>query len=128
MKLYDPEKPLISLHIPKCGGTSFRAVLQHWFGPNLYRHCFYERLTKPPRKYDLEGGMCIHGHFNRKRQIGVSDYYPEVDQFITILRDPFEMTVSRYFYAKGKGATRFRDGHPVEAMQERFADVRAYLR
>jgi hypothetical protein len=128
MKLYNPDKPLISIHVPKCGGTSFRSVLGQWFGPNLYRHCFYERLSKRPRRYDLRGGTCIHGHFNKKRKIGVMDYYPEADQFITIFRDPFEMMMSRYFYAKGKGAGRFRDGKPVESIQERFSDVRAYFR
>jgi len=30
----------------------------------------------------------------------VKDYYPEVDQFITVLRDPFEQALSHYFYVK----------------------------
>jgi sulfotransferase famil protein len=127
MKLYNREKPLISIHVPKCGGTSFRAVLQQWFGPNLYRHYVDERLNQMPCRHQLRAGICIHGHFNKKRNIGVMNYYPEADQFITILRDPFEMAVSRYFYAKGKGANRFRDGRPVGAMRQRFPDVKAYL-
>jgi hypothetical protein len=45
-------------------------------------------------------GVCIHGHFNFRRGFGIKHYYPEVDQFFTILRDPFERQISSYFYAK----------------------------
>ena len=129
MRLYDKEKPLISIHVPKCGGTSFHAVLQQWFGANLHLHYFVGPFREGrPRKYDLQNGTCVHGHFNRWREIGVMDYYPDVDQFITMLRDPFDTAVSYYFYAKGLGANRFRDGKPLPPIQEQFRDLGDYLR
>src|SRR5262249_55070595 len=124
---YNANKPLISIHVPKCGGTSFMALLGKWFGTSLYQHYFDEELNAMPRKHELRSGICIHGHFNRRRKTGVLDYYPVADQFITIVRDPFEMAVARYFYAKGLGDNRFRNGQPARPLQARFSDVGAYL-
>jgi hypothetical protein len=108
MKKYDSKKPLISIHIPKCAGNSFVITLRKWFKENLYLHYFDEKNNKAPQRYNLKAGIlsrkfkkgiCVHGHFNNERNFGVRDYYPEADQFITILRDPLEILQSRYFYS-----------------------------
>ena len=96
---YEPGKPLISLHIPKCAGQSFRRILEQWYGSRFYIHYFQQYNALPPR-HELKPGICIHGHFNRTRGLGVMDYYPEVNQFITILRDPLEAAISNYFFWK----------------------------
>jgi hypothetical protein len=101
MKTYDCQKPLISLHIPKCAGQSFRAVLEQWFGTKFFIHYFQQYNAMPP-KHELKPGICIHGHFNRTRGFGVLDYYPQAEQFITVLRDPLEAAISNYFYWKAK--------------------------
>jgi hypothetical protein len=54
------------------------------------------------------------------------DYYPEVDEFITILREPFEIAVSNYFFVKKRGEESFRAGKP-HRIEERFKDVNDYL-
>src|SRR5262245_28702080 len=124
MKQYDADKPLISLHVPKCGGISFRSVLEQWFGANLYLHYFAGLLGEErPQQQELSSGTCVHGHFSRTRKTEVLDYYPEVDQFITILRDPFEMMVSYYFYAKRLGENRFRDGKRLPPIREKFQGI-----
>src|SRR5262245_41671739 len=102
------------------------AMLGKWFGTSLYQHYFDEELNAMPRKHELRSGICIHGHFNRRRKTGVLDYYPGAEQFITIVRDPFEMAVARYFYAKGLGDNRFKDGKP-NPIQARCPDVKTYL-
>jgi hypothetical protein len=101
MKKYDSREPLISLHIPKCAGQSFRQVLEQLFPDRLYFH-YFQQHNAPPPKHTLEAGVCIHGHFNRTRGFGVLDYYPQVAQFITVLRDPLEAAISNYFYWKTK--------------------------
>lgn len=101
MKVYNSREPLISLHIPKCAGQSFRQVLEQLFPGRLYVHYFQQHNALPP-KHPLEPGICIHGHFNQTKGFGVIDYYPEVHQFITILRDPLEAAISNYFYWKTK--------------------------
>lgn len=123
MKSYDPRKPLISIHIPKCAGSSFSNVLMAWFGKGFHKHYPNERRNKPPKKHSLytgfinkklKHGICIHGHFNNARGNGVNDYYPEVDQFITIMRDPFNLHLSTYFYvrreAKSNSGGAYRAG------------------
>jgi hypothetical protein len=123
MKEYDKEKPLISLHIPKCSGNSFRNVLKEWFGENLYKH-YFQQYNAMPLKHDLKPGICIHGHFNKKKGFGVMDYYPEIDQFITLLRDPFQIAVSRYFFWKRKGRyNRIRRGALKEGDDHDYINI-----
>ncbi len=125
MKCYNKEKPLISIHIPKTGGTSLQHLLRKWFGNNLYLHYFDEINNRMPKKQTLRPGMCIYGHFSKKRHFGIEDYYPEVNQFITFLRDPFEIVVSRYFDVKKreKKGEAFRSGKPFNLTD----DIDQYL-
>ena len=136
MKEYNRKKPLVSIHIPKCAGTSFRSVLKKWFKKKLYLHYFDEKNNVMPPSYNLKSGIlkrrfkkgvCIHGHFNKARGFGVLDYYPEIDQFITILRDPFEVALSNYFYGIRLDQARFRDGHPLRTKNQ-FKDIADYFR
>lgn len=125
MRNYDKNKPLIAIHIPKTGGHSFREILKKWFKENFLRHYFDEKRNKMPERHELRPGICICGHFNKKRNFGIQDYYPGVDQFITILRDPFEILVSRYFFEKKREMNNFsyRDGKPLKLTD----DIDEYL-
>lgn len=98
MKQYDPDKGLIFIHIAKCAGTSVVLVLRKWFGENYYRKSFKKKQISPP----LKPGVCISGHFNRQAGKGISLHYPEAEQFITFLRNPFETAASQYFFWKNK--------------------------
>lgn len=97
--------------MPKCGGNSFRALLKQWFGDRLHLHYFSERENLMPPKYDLGPGCCVHGHFNATRNFGVEQYYPNVEQKITVLRDPLEVAISGYFFKLKtmKDGNYFRD-------------------
>ena len=105
MRNYDPQKPMISLHVPKCAGQSFRDLLQNWYGDRFFIHYFQQNGAAPPR-HSLPAGACVHGHFNRAKGMGVQAYYPEAEQFITILRDPLEVAISNYFFWKRKARQR----------------------
>ena len=128
MKTYDPKETLISIHIPKCAGTSFTDVLKLWFKRRYLHHYHNEKTNTPPRKHNLEegffrkrprSGLCIHGHFNNNRGNGVRDYYPGANQIITIIRHPFDLHLSTYFFVKrealtnGEGAYRSGKPHPI---------------
>ena len=97
---YDASQPLISIHVPKTAGSSFRGVLEKWFGPKLHFHYADDERGTRPVKHAWLSGTCIHGHFNRNRGFGVLHYYRQAAQYITFLRDPFATTVSNYFYLK----------------------------
>ena len=125
MKPYDPKQALISLHIPKAGGTSLGEVLRQWYGSRFYQHYCDEKNNRMPPRLELRPGICIHGHFNARRRFGVADYYPAAGQFIAMLRDPFEIVVSRFFYEKKRASLleSFRGGKPLVLPD----DVNQYL-
>ena len=127
MKNYNRAKPLIVIHIPKAAGTSSQQMFQSWFQNNFHRHYFNETEGTKPVKIDLqslhsyENPLILHGHFNKLRGFGVEDYYPEIDQFITILRDPFELMISHYFFVR-KAGRNWKDQSRVPGN-----DLRSYL-
>jgi hypothetical protein len=104
VKKYDKCKPLIMIHIPKTAGVSVRETMKSWYGEKLLLNYYNEAKAQMPHQYDLsefknlKNSIFIYGHFNKKRGFGIQDYYPQVDQFITILRDPFERIVSAYHH------------------------------
>lgn len=91
--VYDPGRLLVSIHVPKTAGTSFRAVLERWFGPRLFlQYPGWPRFDRP----DVGGDACLHGHFNVEAGHGWRHAAPDAAQFITVLRDPFDRLVSLY--------------------------------
>jgi hypothetical protein len=123
MIAYDAGKPLISLHVPKCAGQSFRRVLEQWYGSRFFIH-YYQQHGAPPAKQELQPGICIHGHFNRTRGFGVMDYYPEAGQFITILRDPLQAAISNYFFWKTRAReNQLRQGIIRPGDEQDYRDI-----
>jgi hypothetical protein len=112
---YDPGRPLFSLHVPKTAGTSFRNDLEAWFGRENMAYHYRGDQGEAPERARLRPGLCVHGHFNRLRGIGVRQYYPEADQFIVLLRDPFDRFVSNWRYLH----FQVRSGVSVPAFADR---------
>jgi hypothetical protein len=124
MRTYDKNTPLLSIHIPKCGGISLTTTLKEWYGDNLLLHYYNERETIMPKKYKFKKrysykykkNICVHGHFNGNRGFGVDDYYPEIKQAITFLRDPLEIALSVFHFnqRRTKEGDNYRDGKKRE--------------
>ena len=52
--VYDPAEPLISVHVPKCAGTSLGQALAQWYGPEgLFLHYADEAANRPPPRHPL---------------------------------------------------------------------------
>jgi hypothetical protein len=96
---------LISLHIPKTAGTSFRNTLKSVYGENEVLRVDIGLVNQELRLNEAEypgrsipsGTRVVHGHFN------VTELYQRLDlpanlPVITWLRDPVERVVSNYFY------------------------------
>ncbi|MCH9806511.1 MAG: sulfotransferase family protein [Alphaproteobacteria bacterium] len=121
----------MSIHVPKCAGTSVRTLLEFWFGRGYFEHYADEKRDTPPVQHDLSSAgqipICIHGHFNHRLKRGPDTYYPEVDQFITIIREPFDLHLSNYFYAKRLlgGGPLYRKGAPRDEAE--FESLEAFL-
>lgn len=136
MKTYDPSKPILYTHIPKCAGTSVVRLLKHWFGPQYHklnqdetRDIILPRVeTQDEQGNWLTDVKCIHGHFNHGRGYGLPYFYPEIDQYFTIVRDPFDLVCSMYFFVKGRsirGEFWFR-GQQID-IRDQFPTVERYI-
>lgn len=118
---------LISIHIPKTGGTSFRQILETTYGKDngfLLDHPWLEDVPTAlkgnkldDRKDDdirkaLKGLRCIHGHFpasKYKRLLSIDGIKPI---FITWLRDPIERAVSTYYFLRAEQNGKITDNTP----------------
>lgn len=109
MIAYDANQPLIIIHIPKAAGHTAMVFFKQWFKDGFLQHYYDGQKEEMPPKHDIFGlhsaaqPICLHGHFNRIRKFGVEDYYPNAKQFITIVRDPYELVLSNYHYVKHRG-------------------------
>ncbi len=136
LKDYDPTQPIIYTHVPKCAGTSLLRQLRRWFGDEYHKLNQDEsKDIKLPRvdTQDADGNWLpnvkvIHGHFNHERGYGLPYHFPEVNQYFTVLRDPFELCVSMYFFVKGKSAAGefWNRGEQVD-IREHYPHVEAYV-
>lgn len=108
-----PQRLIVSLHIPKTGGTSFAAVLQRAFpGQVAYLYKPYHPRTHPLlrergktleptvlARLEADGVRVLHGH-------GALSLYaeaaPDLGRVWTWLRDPVERVISSYFYQSSR--------------------------
>jgi len=135
MRPYDPTRPVIFTHIPKCAGTSFVRLLRQWFGKSYAklnqdetRDILLPRVSLTPTD-DRPPVACIHGHFDHGRGYGLPYYYPGVDQYFTVFRDPFDLVVSMYFFAKGRSLEgRFWYRGKQVNLLDQYPTVEHYLR
>jgi len=110
-KFPDDTPLIVSVHIPKTAGTSFRVVLKKIFGRFLHLdYGNYHPLTSPLIKTyhfsKLVGSgevdtikskvRCIHGHFGGRKYFGL---FPEA-HFVTWLRFPVDRLYSQYVFQK----------------------------
>ena len=101
---------IVSLHLPKTAGSSFRGALQTHYGDHLaldyadkplgvsaqaaQRHALSAgQLLKFS---DFEGVICVHGHFLACKYLHLAEQC-DVD-FVTWLREPIQRLYSHYCY------------------------------
>src|SRR3989338_7894207 len=86
--------PLISIHIPKTGGTTFLELLSHHYGNRLLRDYGLSR-EDVLSKLDHGAYDCVHGHF-------VADKYSSVKnaEYVFWLRNPIRRLFSQYYFWK----------------------------
>jgi len=107
---------LISVHIPKTGGSSFRTLLKNHFSNKLLldygdtpfnHHSFIRNtitITKMWSARSVEQRCdCIHGHFLPIKYILLKE-----KTFTVWLREPVEMVVSLYYYIQRNAETQQR--------------------
>lgn len=59
----------------------------------------------------------------------MNDYYPEAEQFITVLRNPLEAAISNYFYWKTKArANQLKNGIITAGSEHDYKDMPDFFR
>ncbi len=102
---------IISIHIPKTGGTSFRNALEQVYGTGLWLNYGddFSFDAVPP------GTECIHGHIP-------GDAYTHVfpgHQVATLVRHPVQRVVSNYYHLLRSRDPQHPAGHLLR--RERFS-------
>lgn len=122
---------LISIHIPKTAGTSFRNILKSVYGEkNVVRFDISMRGVvrlneKPYSDKSLPEAKVIHGHFSYR---ALQDGYgiPEGSKIITWLRDPVQRVASNYYYLESRLIDILQeekhDLHILEKMQRSLTE------
>lgn len=106
----ETDRSIVSVHVPKCSGSSFRKWLIEAFGEKLHLD-YADRPNNPdsPMNADPEAFLrssgqhvtlpndcaAVHGHFWARKYENVQDAL-----FITFLREPVERLISHFFYLK----------------------------
>jgi len=99
------DQPYYFAHIPKTGGTSFIALLDHYFAEDqicphqLWRDIGNVQAVKN-KNYQL-----FRGHFGGAAQLLANQEL----RYLTILRDPISMAASTYHYAKRDKNTKLHN-------------------
>lgn len=96
---------LISLHIPKTAGTSFRNTLKMVYGEEHVSRLdidLKQQILKVDQVIFSEKRLprktkVIHGHFSYPLLNSTLEIHPKIPM-ITWLRDPVERVISNYFY------------------------------
>ena len=86
---------IVSIHVPKCAGTSFRRPLQDMYGPSLWAN-YGTIFSRGQARSELVpyGTACIHGHFFAD---AFDDLFPGA-ALITWVRHPVERVLSNYYF------------------------------
>jgi Sulfotransferase family len=111
---------IVSVHIPKCGGTSFRNILEVHFGHRLLldygdRPMSKSTLTRnvsalssAPRNINIRKSVdCIHGHF-----LPIKYRLAQGAKRVIWFREPAQRLASRYGYWKNR---RQKAGRPKDS-------------
>ncbi|HEU4719237.1 MAG TPA: sulfotransferase family 2 domain-containing protein [Bacteroidia bacterium] len=94
----DTEKTLLFLHIQKTAGTTLLNIITRQYEKrrtlNLYDPRTAEKITASLSEEERKNIRLVNGHFS----FGLHRYFPGKCDYITILRDPLERTVSQFHF------------------------------
>ncbi|WP_150111603.1 FkbM family methyltransferase [Oscillatoria nigro-viridis] len=117
---------IISVHLPKTAGSTFRQILIQVYGSeqvfcDYFLDGFTEKVESRPVTHALEWispqHRVIHGHFPVSKY---KEYFPEA-KWIIWLRNPILKLISYYFFQKGIPATD--DSPLIRHIQETQMDI-----
>ncbi len=124
---------IISLHLPKTAGTSFKTSLSDHFGARYRDDYADQAISKTPFERcrqalwrsipiaakGLEGVSCVHGHFLpvKYRPLGLRQNLT----FITWMREPLARLVSHYHYWQASYDPDTAAPHHRQVIEQRWS-------
>jgi len=119
-KEYNPENPLVYIHVYKTAGCTMRRCFKKWYsrdGVAKHQLCYHDDYYKSNKSFLTCNSTQLSlykaakvvpifiGHFNN-----VNYSFPEeCNQFITTLRNPLDRAISAYFYNLKETKNKFTD-------------------
>ncbi len=93
---------MISVHVPKCGGTSFRLVLEDIYGRESLQTWYQDRWLIDKININ-EGVKVLHGHIHLTDMEKLFDNNPQYEEIpiVTWIRNPVDRIISEYYYLMG---------------------------
>lgn len=121
MKKVNAQIEIISIHIPKTAGSTFKKVLLQVYG---HDNVILDYPTPQKRRYQALENLhnrtkVIHGHFPANKY---DEYYPEARQIIW-LRNPIIALFSRYYFLKNVGQTHYVSKMHEYLQQDKNVDL-----
>jgi hypothetical protein len=124
---------MISLHLPKTAGTSFRASLKAHFGGGYQDDYDDLPISRPPAerqalavskglriaKEGIGQSECVHGHFMPVKYLSLGAIKPLV--FVTWLREPAARLFSHYDYWQESYDAEFSAPHHRRVIEESWS-------
>lgn len=94
MRMYDPGKPLVFLHLPRTGGTSLIMTFREWFGEKMF-------ITADgwPIASTMPGSL-VRDHWCRSDGKAAEAIAGIEAQFVTFLRNPLQRLPSTYAHLR----------------------------
>lgn len=132
------QEVVISVHIPKTGGTSFRRILEDTYRDAILED--YDWLTRPKAfsgstldasddeiRDALKGIRCIHGHFAAQKYKRLQEIDGIRPIFITWLRDPVERAISAYYFLRANPSEQSLEEMPPWERGAKTMDAEEFL-
>ncbi len=92
---------LISIHVPKSGGTSFGKSLSEIYGLKHVQTAYVDRALRQRLEVNVSARV-LHGHINIKDYKNLLCDYPAFVNLpiVTWIRNPVERVISEYYYMR----------------------------
>ena len=117
MEFTESEVEIVSVHLPKTAGTSFRRILINTYGEEkVFKDYKKQNVSEILSEIKGQNIRAIHGHFKVDKYEG---YFPDAKRIIW-LREPIKRLISNYWHQVTHFQNRKLNLDEIELEKEKF--------